>query len=319
MTFDAKRLSPDKQREIIREFGDAGRDWVAGYPRRVEACLARWPLRLLGVAAAGLPINVIFYAEGAGGESLVLKLGPPHPEQTTEMIALAHYDGRFTPRLVDASPELGAILMERIEPGTTFRGSVAGSERSRVPLPIFGDLPGPSDKVADLPCFEDWLARAFAQFRHVFPRDHGFHRHVDEAGSVYAALRERHPDNWLLHGDLHHENILLDAERGWLAIDPKGVIGPKPIDCGRFLHNFLEDEIDGIVHFSAATIDQLCRVMEMRVATFEKMSEFTRRDLLQANYVDAVLSFCWTVNARPEYKDFQPVDAALALLQVNPR
>ena len=29
----------------------------------------------------------------------------------------------------------------------------------------------------------------------------------------------------LLHGDLHHWNILSDADRGWMAIDPKGVIG----------------------------------------------------------------------------------------------
>jgi streptomycin 6-kinase len=36
----------------------------------------------------------------------------------------------------------------------------------------------------------------------------------------------------LLHGDMHHENVLFDRARGWLAIDPKGV-RPLRNPCGR--------------------------------------------------------------------------------------
>ena len=40
----------------------------------------------------------------------------------------------------------------------------------------------------------------------------------------------------LIHGDLHHYNILLSKD-SWLAIDPKGVIGPAAYEVGPLLMN----------------------------------------------------------------------------------
>ena len=41
----------------------------------------------------------------------------------------------------------------------------------------------------------------------------------------------------LLHGDLQHYNILFDTNRGWLAIDPKGVVGEVEYEIGAVLRN----------------------------------------------------------------------------------
>src|SRR6185295_2457495 len=40
----------------------------------------------------------------------------------------------------------------------------------------------------------------------------------------------------LMHGDFHHYNIL-SSERGWLVIDPKGVIGPAGYEVGPLMIN----------------------------------------------------------------------------------
>ncbi|MBK7316338.1 aminoglycoside phosphotransferase family protein [Candidatus Villigracilis affinis] len=40
----------------------------------------------------------------------------------------------------------------------------------------------------------------------------------------------------LMHGDFHHYNIL-SSERGWLVIDPKGVIGPAGYEIGPLMLN----------------------------------------------------------------------------------
>jgi streptomycin 6-kinase len=46
-----------------------------------------------------------------------------------------------------------------------------------------------------------------------------------------------------LHGDLHHENIL-HGPRGWLAIDPKGVLGDPGFDAANMFYNPLDrDEL----------------------------------------------------------------------------
>jgi len=42
-----------------------------------------------------------------------------------------------------------------------------------------------------------------------------------------------------LHGDLHHDNIL-HGPRGWLAIDPKGVLGDPGFDAANMFYNPLD-------------------------------------------------------------------------------
>ncbi|MFN8561663.1 MAG: aminoglycoside phosphotransferase family protein [Anaerolineae bacterium] len=41
----------------------------------------------------------------------------------------------------------------------------------------------------------------------------------------------------VLHGDIHHMNIRHSAARGWLAFDPKGVVGERTYDCANTLCN----------------------------------------------------------------------------------
>ena len=40
-----------------------------------------------------------------------------------------------------------------------------------------------------------------------------------------------------LHGDIHHGNILDFGPRGWLAIDPKGLIGERGFDYANLFCN----------------------------------------------------------------------------------
>lgn len=67
--------------------------------------------------------------------------------------------------------------------------------------------------------------------------------------SIYvraAALTERllaEPrDVRVLHGDIHHRNIRQSA-RGWLAFDPKGVVGERTYDCANTLCNLVMPEL----------------------------------------------------------------------------
>lgn len=44
-------------------------------------------------------------------------------------------------------------------------------------------------------------------------------------------------DETILHGDIHHENILDFGDRGWLAIDPKGLKGERGFDYANMFCN----------------------------------------------------------------------------------
>ena len=41
-------------------------------------------------------------------------------------------------------------------------------------------------------------------------------------------------DQGVLHGDLHHNNVVHDTTRGWLAIDPKGLWGERAYDVANY-------------------------------------------------------------------------------------
>lgn len=57
------------------------------------------------------------------------------------------------------------------------------------------------------------------------------------AAKLAKELLESPLNTTVLHGDIHHENILRHPERGWLAIDPKGLLGEKTFDTANLFYN----------------------------------------------------------------------------------
>lgn len=57
-----------------------------------------------------------------------------------------------------------------------------------------------------------------------------------EAADIAERLLANPHDVRPLHGDLHHENIL-HGQRGWLAIDPKGILGDPGFDAANMFYN----------------------------------------------------------------------------------
>ena len=62
-------------------------------------------------------------------------------------------------------------------------------------------------------------------------------RLVEEAEALFDELLATQAEPVLLHGDLHHGNILSARRLPWLAIDAKGVVGEPGYDVGALLHN----------------------------------------------------------------------------------
>jgi streptomycin 6-kinase len=58
-----------------------------------------------------------------------------------------------------------------------------------------------------------------------------------QADSMAQALLADPRDVVVLHGDIHHGNVLDGGERGWLAIDPKGILGERTFDFVNILRN----------------------------------------------------------------------------------
>ncbi len=91
-------------------------------------------------------------------------------------------------------------------------------------------------KFADRP---DGLIPLDVWFRSLFEREdaHGFYRRSADLARRLVAAEPGASDLVVLHGDLHHDNVLDFGDDGWLAIDPKYLVGHRVFDYTNILCN----------------------------------------------------------------------------------
>ncbi|OKO68718.1 streptomycin kinase [Bradyrhizobium sp. NAS80.1] len=81
----------------------------------------------------------------------------------------------------------------------------------------------------------------------LIPLAHWFHE-LEPAAAKYGGILVRCAETAqsllaeprecvVLHGDLHHNNVLDFGARGWLAIDPKGLVGERSFDFANIFTN----------------------------------------------------------------------------------
>lgn len=249
----------------------------------MEELLERWQLEIDGYLEAGLAINVICLVRRDNDRQYILKTGYPEPELFTEIAVLKHWRGRSgCVQLVEVDENHGVILMERVRPGTSFRQVPAATRSDDIPG-VFDSVPMKCDR-GRFPDYVEWASRAFDRYRASGSTGHlAFIQHAER---LLADIIRRYPESWLLHGDLHHDNMLKSKDGGWVVIDPKGVMGPRVLEYGRFMHNFMADEAS-----EWASIEQ---VLMKRSGALEGIHPAS--DLLTVGFIDLTLSTCWTLN-----------------------
>src|SRR5262245_4903405 len=96
--------------------------WLDALPGVIRELERRWEVTV-GAPFDGKEVTCAWVAPAtrADGVSAVLKVGMPHMEGRDEIAGLHFWDGNPTVRLMEADEGLGAMLMERCEPGTVLR------------------------------------------------------------------------------------------------------------------------------------------------------------------------------------------------------
>ncbi|HVB11102.1 MAG TPA: aminoglycoside phosphotransferase family protein [Bacillota bacterium] len=211
--------------------------WQARLPdlaERLDRCLQQWRL-VPEPPFPGLSYNYTVPVRLPDGTPAVLKISMPG-ESATEAEALRLCDGEGAVRLLAVAE--GALLLERALPGRALPHrhgceAVAAAVMRRLWRPVPEGHPFPS--------VAEWGTRAFANHRARFGGPGPMPPELFQAAEETLAERPAAP--CLLHGDLHHSNILSGTRSSWLAIDPKGVVGEAAFDTYAFLHNPVGVEI----------------------------------------------------------------------------
>jgi streptomycin 6-kinase len=208
---------------ITEVHGAAGDAWLGRLPTIVTDCARRWSLRL-DAPFQPLSYNYVAPVTRADGTPAVLKVGLPDPALRREAGALRLFDGRGAARLLAADLDRGALLLERLEPGEPLSALRADEAATTIAAQVMRQLWRPAPAEHAFPSVADWAA-GLGDLRQRFGGTSGLlpPALVDEAEALFADLIASMGEPVLLHGDLHHDNILTAGRHPWLAIDPKGL------------------------------------------------------------------------------------------------
>jgi streptomycin 6-kinase len=185
--------------------------------------------------------------------------------------------------------ERGFLLLERLKPGQMLSELDNDDERTQIAadvmqriwraIPAAGES-GLSNKFIKL---SDW----FDGLKKIRPHFNGgtgpFPKEILERAE--SLLPELFSDKnvKLMHGDFHHFNIL-SSERGWLVIDPKGVIGPVGYEIGPLMLNPW-NSISDRVSFQVRA--------ERRMSILSERLGWEREKIINWTTAHAVLSAWW--------------------------
>lgn len=212
--------------------GKAGQVWLDSLPETVGLLSDKWQLSALK------PFSNLTYHYVLAGERnnrpVVLKIGFDQAVVRQEAAALRTFDGQGCVKLLVHDETHGALLVEWLVPGTTLSTYFPAREKESVEIAsgIVKKLHHVEQPdLSQFPTVESWLLTLDKPW--AVPQ-----KQLNKARLLRDQLLATAAKPILLHGDLHHDNILFDqARNSWCAIDPKGVVGEFVYDLGTFVRN----------------------------------------------------------------------------------
>lgn len=279
-------------------FGEKGATWLQSLPEIIQDYTQKWELYDLK-PYSNLSYNYVLFGKKRNflGE-LVLKIGVPCDEFVREIIALKHYAGVGVVEVFESCPENGVVLLQALQPGTTLKSFFPARDPDAVT--IASDL---IKKLHSVPFHKN----------NIFPTIKEWHRSLYENhDNLPLALLEKarvlshqlidSQDKTvvLLHGDLHHENILLNHD-DWVAIDPKGVIGESAYEIGAFIRNPIPDLMNQ---------PNVVEITSRRLSQFSQELGYSCERLKNWSFVQAVLCARWSAEENNHRSALKWLDCA---------
>lgn len=231
-------IPPALVRNVVDNWHADGERWLANLPTVLAGILRDWELRVHDPYP--LSFHWVAPVTRADGSAAVLKLGVPESGHlAVEAAALEFYGGHGAVRLLDHDAGRGALLLERADPGTQARDLVPerDEEATAAIIEVANRLRRPAPADCAMPDLATEVESFAAHLRRC-PGDDPLPRHlVERAGRLFAELCASAPERVVLHGDLHHDNVLRADREPWLAIDPHGYVGDPGYEIGAMLYN----------------------------------------------------------------------------------
>ncbi|QFT88301.1 Aminoglycoside/hydroxyurea antibiotic resistance kinase [Bacillus sp. THAF10] len=279
-------LSETFKKTIINVHKNKGKLWLEQFEELLRYIEEKWKLAIQ--PPFELSYNFVAPAQTDSGREVVVKLAVVHDEFYSEVEALQYFAGRSMVRVVDMEPERGILILERLTPGYTLAELEDGNVAMEIAADIMQSLWVKDTKTSTLPQIEE-RQQSLQRFLNRHPKGKGpiSAATLQKALQVFKSLLSDNKQRYILHGDLHHYNILKGDN--WTAIDPKGLVGEREYDTIQLLLNKLPQEAE------------LQPILENRIQLLVKRLNLDVKRLLAYGFAHSTLSICWSLEEGEDY------------------
>lgn len=266
--------------------------WLAQLPTSISLLSDRWQLHNLKTVP-NLSYNYVAHAHSNSyAQEVVLKICILEEVFTQEYNALRYFSGKECVKLLDIDTAHNAILLESIKPGISLKSlwperDLEAVEQTAALIQKIHQRP--IDSSADFPHVAQRL-----ELLNGFSDERIPQHHITAAYDLSLTLLASQGDLYVLHGDLHHENVLLGPNNCWKAIDPQGIVGELAYEVGVFMRNPFPDLL---AHHNAKEI------LSQRLDRFSALLNIDRQRLIEWSYVQAVQAACWALRNNSAHWD----------------
>jgi streptomycin 6-kinase len=285
-------------------WGKQGEDWLERIPAIIKECEQKWDIWVQEPFA--LSYNYVAPAELSNGPSAVLKIGfPGDNEFKTEIEALELFNGDGVCKLLKADRVNSAILIEKITPGIPLSTLHDDDEATKVLGTVIARIHKPLPEQHRFITIEGW-ATVISEYMKKYKNGNGPlpMTLVNKANGLFKQLIATSAEPVLVHGDLHHDNVLLSDERGWIAIDPKGVVAEPAYEVAAMIRNPYQ---------KLKNIKDLEPLLNRRIAILAEELGFNRQRILGWCFAQTILSAVW------DTEEVKSPEHALRIAQVLDR
>ena len=223
------------------------------------------------------PTKGVFSAESGDFGPVILKIDQCKSQLEAEYKMLARLtECHYSCKVYGYDGNAGLLLEERILPGTVLRREGSLKKRIQVFLQVFHEIHMPADSGTT---YLNWLEQICEYcVCHQVAEDMASRAHL-----FCAEMFEKYPERVLLHGDLHHDNLLLRTDGSYAMIDPKGVVGPAIMDLPSFILNELDTD------HACPDRQHIAEVIRL----LGEQSGYPTDDIRKLFYMETVLANIW--------------------------
>jgi len=268
--------------------GDDGKKWLESIPSIVASCEKKWLLQIS--PPFNLSYNYVAPAIRTDGTQVVLKIGfPKDREFKTEIKALEVFNGEGIAKLLEMDAENSAILIEQVLPGKPLSQMTDDDEATRIIAGVMKKLWKPLPKNHSFITVKDWSSELFDYHKDSSNENGPIPmKLIEKATRLFSELLESADEPVLVHGDLHHDNIMSSQRDGWLAIDPKGIAAEPAYEVAAMIRNPYE-KLKNIV--------DLRPLLSCRLKILSEDLGLDSSRVWKWCFAQTVLSAVWNVNS----------------------